>query len=219
MDFKHLYKNKYFLNRNLNDLKRIKSFEQEKCFLKKFVATGKICDVGCSTGEFLKHINWKGDRYGMEINSQAIEKAKKNNINFNKNILNQKMFFDLVIFRGTIQHISYPFYYIEKAYDSLKDGGFIAFLATPNASSINYRIFQSLPMLDKCRNFYIPSETTLVNALQIYGFRVLSINKPYLKSPYQKLISDHLKFLSNILFRTKFNHAFWGNSMNLIAQK
>ena len=37
---------------------------------------GKVCDVGCSTGEFLETINWKGPRFGIEISDYARDIAK-----------------------------------------------------------------------------------------------------------------------------------------------
>ena len=72
------FNNSYFLKRNLNDKKRLKSFLYERDFIKKFVSLNtKVCDVGCSTGEFLKFINWTGKKYGMEVNTRAIALAKK----------------------------------------------------------------------------------------------------------------------------------------------
>jgi SAM-dependent methyltransferase len=107
-----LYSDSYFKKRFFNDALRIKSFQEEKYFIKKFTLTNKkVCDVGCSTGEFLKSIKWTGSKYGLEINKKAIFEAKKNGIKFDKNILNTSNFFDVVIFRGTIQHLEDPFKY------------------------------------------------------------------------------------------------------------
>ena len=149
------FSNSYFLKRNLNDKKRLKSFLYEKKFIEKFVNLNtKVCDVGCSTGEFLKYINWTGKKYGMEINKRAIALAKKNNIKFNHNVLNKKNYFNVIIFRGTIQHLDQPFLYLKKSYEALKKGGYLFILATPNISSIYHRLFQKLPALDENRNFY-----------------------------------------------------------------
>ena len=58
---KKLYSDAYFNNRFLNDSTRIKSFQKEKFFIQKFTGLNKnVCDVGCSTGEFLKSIKWSG---------------------------------------------------------------------------------------------------------------------------------------------------------------
>ena len=108
-----------------NDKHRLASFELEKNFLiqNNIKLDGRICDVGCSTGEFLEHVGWIGDRFGMEVNSAAIEIAKSHAIQFSKSILTEKNYFDVVLFRGTIQHVDDPFNYISSALTSLRDGG------------------------------------------------------------------------------------------------
>ena len=217
--YKHLYDNLYFQDRNSVDKKRLESFTQEKKFIHKYVKEGLICDVGCSTGEFLNHINWDGAKYGMEINDSAKEMAKNIGISFEKDILNQTDFFDVVVFRGTIQHLPNPFSYIQNAYNSLKPGGYIVFLSTPNANSLYYKLFNNLPMLDCRYNFFIPSDLTLSNICVNFNFEILEVEKPYFKSPYSNIKLDHLKFLKKFLFRTDDKFAFWGNSMNLIGRK
>ena len=214
-----LYGDEYFSSRNLQDKKRLECFNQEIEFIHKYIQSGTICDVGCSTGEFLSYIQWDGEKHGMEVNEEAITESKKRGISFEKNILNQNNFFDVVIFRGTIQHVPHPFFYIEQSYNSLKPGGLLIFLATPNMNSFYYKLFNTLPMLDDLRNFYIPSDKTLSNAVVNFGFNVVEVNYPYLRSPYSNIVKDHLKFLKKFFFRTNDKFAFWGNSMNVIARK
>ncbi|QWD46256.1 class I SAM-dependent methyltransferase [Polynucleobacter paneuropaeus] len=137
----------YFATRNLNDTLRVAQFKLDKDFINKFASSGVICDVGCSTGEFMKFMKWDGEIYGMEINVKAIEIAKEF-INFEKNIFTETDFFDVVVFKGTIQHVDIPFQMIKKAYTSLKSGGHIIFLSTPNRDSLLYKIKKDLPLLD-----------------------------------------------------------------------
>lgn len=215
------YPDNYFQNRQFNDPLRLKSFDQEAIFISKFTSFNKnVCDVGCSTGEFLEHINWNGKRYGMEVNENAINIAKSNGVSFSRNILTEKNFFDVVIFRGTIQHIDQPFFYIEQAYKSLKKDGKIFFLATPNINSICYKLFTDLPMLDSSLNFYLPSDKNLSSILHNYGFANINIEYPYINSPYTNLIYDHLRFLLKLfLLQKKSNFPFWRNMMNIVATK
>jgi SAM-dependent methyltransferase len=219
-DFTKLYDSNYFKNRNFNDLKRRRSFEQERELLKKYVDfNGSICDVGCSTGEFLQTIGWNGAKYGLDVNEEAIKVAQASGVSFDKNILNSKNNFDIVVFRGTIQHLPDPFGYIEKSHNALKPGGYIAFLATPNANSITYKLFNTLPALSPKFNFFIPSDVTLGNILNNYGFELLEIEYPYLTSPYASPLHDHLKFIKCLLTREKPNFAFWKSMMNIVATK
>jgi 2-polyprenyl-3-methyl-5-hydroxy-6-metoxy-1,4-benzoquinol methylase len=128
----------YFKNRFNNNNLRLRQFKIDKSLIHKFIKNGKICDVGCSTGEFLYNIGWKKHAYGMEINKYAKKEAKKF-INFNKNITNQKNYFDIVVFRGTIQHLDDPFNFLKNSYNSLKKGGWLILLSVPNANSILFK--------------------------------------------------------------------------------
>lgn len=198
----------------------MKSFLQEKTFIQQFVENGIICDVGCGTGEFLESINWLGPRYGMEISDSAKDIAKGFQIDFEKNILTEKNFFDVVVLRGVIQHLPSPFEYLMSAYESLKPGGYIVFLMTPNADSLVYRLWGKLPCLDSLRNFWIPSIRTLSSNLSNIGFHIIQFEKPYLASPYRSFLRDHVAFFLK-LFKLKksCDFPFWGNMFQLVAQK
>ena len=214
------YTDAYFETRNCTDRKRLASFMREKEFLLRHVSlTGVVCDVGCSTGEFLTTIDWLGDKYGMEVNATAIGLAQKSGIRFDKSILTEKEFFDAVIFRGTVQHLLEPFLYIARAFDALKHGGFLVFLATPNANSVTYKLFNTLPALEPEQNFYIPSDITLANVLRHLDFEVVEIQYPYLSSPYARPARDHVAFVASLILAREPRYPFWRNMMNVIARK
>lgn len=213
------YGSDYFKNRYGNNEQRLLQFQIDASFLKKFKSSGVICDVGCSTGEFLTSIFWEGDLYGMEINLEAKLTAEENGYCFDKNIYTESNFFDVVVFRGTIQHVDEPFRMMKAAYQSLKKGGVIVFLATPNTDSILYRIKLDLPFLDKNLNFYLPGKNNLSNSLKNYGFNILSVEYPYWDTPYRNFPKDVFLFFLNVLSRRFYKHAFWRNSFSLIAQK
>lgn len=209
----------YFRNRNLNDELRIKSFELEKQLVKKYKSSGRLLDVGCSTGEMIDYFDWDGEAYGMEIVDYAIEQAKKRNINFEKNLLNSKDFFDVIIFRGTIQHIDTPYLYIQKALQALKSDGYLIFLATPNANSIYFKIWNTLPFLDMPKVTYlIPHNKWFIQSIENFGFKLVEERYPYISSPYSNLLFDHIKFLIKLIgCNVKF--PFWKNSMELVFKK
>ena len=216
---KNNYNDNYFQRRMGNDEKRNVQFKLDKKFINKKIQKGIICDIGCSTGEFIESLNWNGEKYGMEVNEYAIRIAQNKKISFSKNIFNQKEYFDLVIFRGTIQHIDEPFRFIKETYNSLKKGGYICFLSTPNTNSLLYKIKNNLGMLDEKVNFFIPNDIGLKNALINYGFNEVEIEYPYLKTPYCNIIDDHLKFIKNIFSKNFKPHPFWKSSMNIIGKK
>lgn len=215
----HSYPDSYFTERNLNDSKRIDSYFLEKQLINKYVQSGVICDIGCGTGEFHEILKWQGAVFGMEISETAKVAAQHRGVDFSKSISTEVDFFDLVLFRGVIQHLPDSFGYLANAYKSLKPGGFIVFLMTPNADSISYKLFGHLPLLDPDRNFWTPSASTLSTNLTNLGFVIKYIGKPYWRSPYRSLIADHFKFVLCVLRLRSKGGAFWGNAMELVAQK
>jgi SAM-dependent methyltransferase len=215
---KERWEDGYFEDRNLNNPERVAQFAIDAHFLKSFISKGVLCDIGCSTGEFVRHLDWQGKCYGMEINDRARTIASEV-IDFGKNIFTEVEFFDVVIFRGSIQHVDTPFHMIKMAYQSLKKGGYIVFLATPNSNSILFRLKQELPFLDPKLNFYIPGVKDLSNALSNFGFEIQKVDFPYWNTPYRKVVRDHLLFIMNICSKKFYKHPFWGSSINLCAKK
>src|SRR5438034_1351273 len=99
-----LYPEAYFQRRRFNDARRLRQFELEGKFIRKYATDpSRVLDVGCSNGEFLRTIRWQAEMYGMEISDFARKMAEQNGIRFDKDLFNTEDFFDCVIFRGTIQ--------------------------------------------------------------------------------------------------------------------
>ena len=105
-------------------------------------------DIGCSTGEFLEAIDWRDERFGMEISQYARSIATETGVRFDRDIFSESDFFDLVIIRGTIQHLDEPFLFLKHAFTALRPGGYLVFLATPNTNSPFYRLKKTLPFID-----------------------------------------------------------------------
>ena len=215
----------YFQNRHGNDRLRQLSFMKEKKYLISFVGrdifeTGTLLDVGCSTGEFIDAIGWHKTRaFGMEVSSYARGVAEKKGIKFEKGLFNSENFFDLIVFRGTIQYLPNPFEYIQRAFVCLKKSGHVVFLATPNSNSPYYFLFKTLPFLEEKLNFLIPSNASLSMNLKNVGFEIVNIDYPYIGSPYANVMTDHLRFVRKLIFRTDDRFAFWRSSMNVLARK
>ena len=213
-----LYEDEYFSNRVGQDIKRQKQFELDKELIYKYVSSGNICDIGCSTGEFLNALSWNGNLYGYEPNNNARLIAQKS-VDFSKNIYNSREFFDVIIMRGVLQHLDEPFNALKQAYMSLKKGGYLIILSTPNTDSILYKNKKNLPALDFPRNFFIPGHASLVNALNNLGFKHVETRFEYLKSPYSNFFKDHMKFILNFFSAKFYPHAFWKNMMDIVLIK
>jgi SAM-dependent methyltransferase len=225
MNDSELYDAKYFQNRFGNDRLRQASYKLEKSYIEQHLgrqvfSSGSMLDVGCGTGEFIEAIGWNMDTaFGMEVSEHARSSAEDRGIRFTPDLFNAEEFFDLVVFRGTIQHLPDPFEYIFKASKALKRGGHVLFLATPNSNSIYYRRFKTLPFIDERFNYWIPCDIALCTVLRKYGFRILDVTYPYLGTPYANPTRDHLRFVRKLLFRTEDKFAFWRSSMTVLAQR
>lgn len=154
---------------------------------------GTILDIGCGVGDWLSHLHGDWKKYGVEPDEYAAGQARKNGItvagyDYSPNC------FDVIVFRGTLQHIDNPFETLRKAKELLKFGGLLVFLATPNTNSPMYRRTGTLPALDAPRNWWIPSDLTLRNILVNMGFRNIQFYYPY-SEPYARPFVDFIKYL------------------------
>jgi len=216
LDLKSEYEKDYFSKRD-SDNRRILSYQIEYEKILSYVKGGSVLDIGCGLGEFLELFGKDWNKYGIEISQYASSISERKNIkmidfDFDFNSM------DLIIFRGTIQHLDKPLWSIQKCINMLKPNGYIVFLATPNTNSIYYRLFKSLPALDPKRNFMLPSDKMLKQILENLGLSVIEIRYPYRNTPYSNLLLDHLNFLLKLIGFDR-NFAFWGNMMECYAKK
>ncbi len=210
----------YFNDREKNNKQRIKQFELDGKFMRTHVAEGVICDIGCGTGEFLDQIQWSNTMYGMEISDYAKHSAIQRGINFSRNILTEHNFFDVVLFRGSLQDLDEPFRMLKEAHEALKPGGSLVILSFPNTRSPLYLTKQNLPFLGNEANFLLASPKILINALRNIGFAVTATDFPYWHTPYRRLMTDHIKFALNLCApKHFFPHAFWRSQLALVAVK
>jgi len=218
---KELYGEEYFLAHAKDQRRRIWYVEEYRRIVDK-KSEGAIFDVGCGVGDFLEFFDsQKWRKYGVDISSYAVSRARARGIlvkDYECGYDYPKENFDVIVFRGTLQHLDTPFAVIKRCLDLLKPGGLMAFLSTPNANSLCYRLFGTLPFLDPRMNFWIPSDTVLRDVLTNFGLRVNEIRYPYRETPYARPIRDHLGFLLRCLgVPVKF--AFWRNLMEVYAEK
>ncbi|MBN1339349.1 MAG: class I SAM-dependent methyltransferase [Bacteroidales bacterium] len=102
-------------------------------------AAGNLLDIGCGTGEFIRHMNTKGWRtLGIERDNDAREIAvKKNNVDArgNKEIAHLKPeSFDVITIWHVLEHIYDLHGMVHNLHNLLRKEGYL-FLAVPNAGS------------------------------------------------------------------------------------
>ena len=178
---------------------------------------GTVVDVGCGLGELLDLFppeRWR--RYGVEVADGARVVCEGKGISFD--LPEGDEWCDLVVARGSLQHLDRPIEALANAHRWLRRGGWFVALATPNAGGLVYRLFCDLPALDAPRNFVVFSDSMLRQCLLNLGFREPLFEYTYLGTPYARPVRDHVRFLLRLLgARTSF--AFWRNMMECYAQK
>jgi|SRR5581483_1712222 len=178
---------------------------------------GVVIDVGCGLGELLDLMpgdRWK--KYGVEVSGSARDVCRGKGISFD--LPTSEGWCDLVVLRGSLQHLDRPLETLVSSYRWLREGGWLVALATPNAGGPVYRLFQDLPALDPPRNFVVFSDRVLRQCLLNIGFREPHFEYPYLGTPYARPVRDHVGFVLR-LFGIKSRFAFWRNMMECYAQR
>ena len=141
---------------------------------------GKILDIGCGSGEFLKLMNYfDWDVYGVEIDEEALSVAKKNinsgtfyNGEFDSVELPDN-YFDCISMSHVIEHIKEPYPVLNSIYKKLKKGGTIS-IATPSILSLGHSIFkQDWRGLEVPRHLNIYSSKSLKKALVDCNFEII----------------------------------------------
>ena len=205
-----------------DDPKRVAMYQAERGRIEGFKTGGRIMDVGCGLGLFMGNFapeRWQ--RFGVDVSELAIKAARARGIqvkDFNQAYDYPEGYFDVIVFRGSLQLIPTPFSVIQTCIRLLAPGGYLVFLSTPNSNSPYYRRFKTLPFLTPHGNFLIPSDVMMRDILRNFGLEVVQYVYPYWKGPYARPLRDHLFYLLSF-FGVKRKFPFWRSSMEIYARK
>jgi len=160
-----------------------------KPFFKHFPKTevrGKLLDVGCGDGLFLKYARDMGfEIWGIDIDKKSIEIAKRRLGDENLYPMSLEEFyefaklknlkFDVITFFEVLEHQDRPREFLKIVKDLLKDDGYIAG-SVPNRDSIFVRFFNKYSCSDNPPHHFLRfSEKALERALKLSGFLEVEI--------------------------------------------
>ncbi|MFQ6049521.1 MAG: class I SAM-dependent methyltransferase [Candidatus Paceibacterales bacterium] len=202
--------------------------------LEAFRSPGKILDIGCSIGLFLKLARDRGwDPLGLELNTRAVKYAREKwNLPVIEKLLSEADFadatFDVVTLWGVIEHLKHPSEVLKEVQRILVPGGYILTFC-PNVESVVCRILHKEASCFDGRNhcgYFSP--VTLGYLFKKCGFEVVEITSfqpeldtilnyldfrnPYLKesekeNPIKELIGSELSsVLEKILLDRKIGY-------------
>ena len=230
----HFYSN-YIQRRFDNEdkmLKRRIQYDQDLEFLEQHITSGRILDVGCNGGFFLDVFGDKYEKYGIEIDPDAVKHARENlgldvrHEEFGKDSFEDNSF-DVVIFRGVIEHLYQPKPAVERAWQVLKPGGLLYFAATPNADCFSADFYrEKWNVWHPIEHINIFSVKTLHSLVGQNKFDFIASDYPYLGTPYENQSSDYARVQADVLRKERGewdqvskSPAFWGNMMSVIFSK
>jgi SAM-dependent methyltransferase len=224
-----------YLKHRLEDKEKFQQrsvqYKIDSDFLKTYVAGGKILDVGCSGGFFLNEIGNKFTRVGLEIDNEAASYGiKKFNLDIKPNVLGsdnlENNSFDVITFRGVIEHIYNPVLAITRAKELLKPHGRIYICATPNLDCFCAEVYREMWNLwHPIQHINIFNLKTLHKLIGKDEFDIEAVNYPYLGTPYENFSADTKKLLDHIYLKQsgkkidEKSPPFWGNMINIIFKK
>ncbi len=156
------------------------------------LGSGKILDVGCGAGFFLRAIgSEKWDRYGVELSPSAANAAERSlgSGHVFPGSLSQGTWadssFDVVTFWSALEHTSEPSANLREARRVIKSGGTLI-VELPNVASYQARLFGGdWFALDAPRHRYHFTLNTLDRVLSETGFQI------YEKTYYSRAHNSH----------------------------
>jgi 2-polyprenyl-3-methyl-5-hydroxy-6-metoxy-1,4-benzoquinol methylase len=157
------------------------------CHLHKNKVSGKLLDVGCSSGEFIYHAKQRGfDSYGVELNSRTADIGIKNGLNIFKGLLNDAKFkdnfFDVIFLGDIIEHVLSPRDFVNECKRVLKKDGIII-ISTPNLDCTWAKTTLCL-----CKTFGIPC-SSLTPPYHTFQFSEGNLDKFMLAEDFSKTSS------------------------------
>ena len=146
----------------------------------RFRENGKLLEIGCSYGLYLKRMKELGwEVVGVESNRKAADFGSKEfglriiNDTFENISLNEK--FDIIALKMVLEHLPSPSKALEAAYELLKEEGQLIIIV-PDFSGVEFRLFK-----EYCYALQVPTHlnhftpSSIRKYCEKYGFRVEKI--------------------------------------------
>jgi 2-polyprenyl-3-methyl-5-hydroxy-6-metoxy-1,4-benzoquinol methylase len=164
--------------------------ENHKAFFKYFPSNvrGKLLDVGCGDGRFLRHAKEQGfEVWGIDFDKKSVESAKRNlGIDtvfamsleeFHEYANEKNLKFDVITFFEVLEHQDKPREFLEMVKGLLKEGGYIAG-SVPNRERLFVEIDWKYSHIDHPPHHFLRfPKSSLEKALNFAGFKDAEVYK------------------------------------------
>lgn len=213
---------------------RNKTFENGVILLNKYYPQkGKLLDVGCANGGFLKMADKHGwDTYGVEPSRELAVLGKRNGLKIYQGTLDEQKFtknkFDVITYWDVLEHVADPMRELKLVYSLLKPGG-ILLVNFPDIGSLPARLSGKYWWFLLSVHLFYFSKESLVAALSRCRLKTLYCRAhwQYLElgyilgmlSLYNKPISKSLRKLTDLSGLSSLLIPYYAGQTTLIAKK
>jgi len=213
---------------------RLKMYEMEFVNIDKIVLGGKVLDVGCGSGKFLSCFpKTRYKRYGVEYGREAVMEAQKlvgEGVVY-EGALHDVGFiekeFDLIIFRGVVEHLPNPRQTLDKACSIIKKGGFIFLTSMPNLDCVCSDLYRTKWTQHREYEHIVHfSKNHFRKYFEDLGFREVFDKELYWETPYANPQKDIFEVAEALKLKAagqsltgKVSPPFWGNVLSLVFRK
>jgi len=163
---------------------RVRNCHERLDQIEKTIKKGKILDVGCSAGFFLREAERRGwavlgiepsercSSYARKEFSLEVSSGEYNHENVKKNNLRD---LNAITFWGVLGHMEDPNKSIRLTHEILRPGGIIA-IETPNIESPIFKLFkQRWYHLSIANQNYFFSQSSLKGMIEKNGFKIITL--------------------------------------------
>ncbi|MEM6690626.1 MAG: class I SAM-dependent methyltransferase, partial [Planctomycetota bacterium] len=122
-----------------------RNFDRIAKAIQDFYAGGRILDIGCSNGEFLRFLPDQWAKYGIEPSTEAAEIAISSGIEILSSTLDglrDQDKFDAIVAMDVMEHLPSPLTFINQVASHLSPGG-IFIVTTGNTDAWSWRLQKS----------------------------------------------------------------------------
>jgi 2-polyprenyl-3-methyl-5-hydroxy-6-metoxy-1,4-benzoquinol methylase len=148
---------------------------REIAFLRRFTSSGRLLDIGCSTGSFVKAaIDCGFKAEGVDICEPAVEAGRRLGLPLAvRDVLRDEMEreYDVVTLWATLEHLADPMSILRRASDLLRCGGLLV-VSVPNYASLTQLLLHKWDryVCDEHLNYFTPR--VLAGVIESHGLHV-----------------------------------------------
>jgi SAM-dependent methyltransferase len=146
--------------------------------LKRFATSGRLLEVGCSTGEMLAEARTSFDAFGVEADAASSQRAVSCGLNCFNGTLSDAKFpdahFDVAALYHVIEHFPSPRAELQEFHRIIRPGGWLA-IETPNIANFWFRLLGARWRQFIPDHIFFFTPQTLTRMCEERGFEVCEV--------------------------------------------